>query len=299
MNVCVRFALALFAAAVFSAPAQSAPPAKETGPAMWVISDADTRIYLFGTFHVLPKDVAWQTEAFRKAMAEASITAIETDTESSYARASIGAMLLEHGVNPSWQTLRGALGAERYAKLAGVAKSYGIEMKKLQRFRPWLVMMMLSEKVMTASGFSRAEGVEHAVIAQALAQHDKVLTMETPEAQIKALASLDGPEALDGFDVTIAELADLKTTVQPLLAAWRTGDVAAIDKLGSEDMRRTAPGAYRALLVNRNAHWIDRLDGWMKGKGTYFVAVGAAHLAGPDSVLAMLEKRGIKVTRVQ
>ncbi len=293
-----RFALALVAAAC-GAPVFAAPVTKETGPAMWVISDADTRIYLFGTFHILPKDVHWQTEAFKKAMSEATVTAIETDTESAYARASVGAMLLEHGVNPSWQTLRGVLGAERYAKLGEIAKRYGVEMKKLQSYRPWLVMMMLSDKVMQANGFSRDYGVEHHVISQALAQHDKILTMETPEAQIKALASLDAPEALESFDVSIADLADPKKSVEPLLTAWRTGDVAEIDRLGGVDMRRDAPAAYRALLVNRNANWIVRLSGWMKGKGTYFVAVGAAHLAGPDSVLVMLEKRGIKATRVQ
>ncbi|NOT41437.1 MAG: TraB/GumN family protein [Alphaproteobacteria bacterium] len=295
-----RFCLALaFFAATFSGAVHAAPAAKETGPAMWVISDADTRIYLFGTFHILPKDVKWQTEAFKKALAEATVVAVETDTESPYARSSIGAMLLEHGVNPSWQTLRGVLGAERYSKLGAIAKRYGIEMGKLQSYRPWLVMMMLSDKVMQANGFSRDFGVERIVLAEALAQHDKILTMETPEAQIKALAAMDTPAALDSFDLAIADLADLKTSVDPLLTAWRTGDVDAIDRLSGVEMRRDAPAAYRALLVNRNANWIERLNGWMKGKGTYFVAVGAAHLAGPDSVLVMLEKRGVKATRVQ
>lgn len=294
----IRFAVALFAT-LSAAPALAAPAAKETGPAMWIISDADTKIYLFGTFHILPKDVKWQTEAVKNAITEATVVAVETDTESAYAKASIGAMLLEHGVNPSWQTLRGVLGGERYTKLDAIAKRYGVEMTKLQSYRPWLVMMMLSDKVMQANGFSRDFGVERIVLAEALEQKDKILTMETPEAQIKALAAMDTPAALDSFDVTIAELGDLKTKVEPLLTAWRTGDVEGIDRLSGVEMRRDAPAAYRALLVNRNANWIERLQGWMKGKGTYFVAVGAAHLAGPDSVLVMLEKRGVKATRVQ
>ena len=160
-------------------------------------------------------------------------------------------------------------------------------------------MLMIEVEVMTASGFDRSLGVERTVLSNAFAAHDRILTMETPEAQIKALATLDSQEALDGFDVSISDLADFKTKIAPMLAAWQSGDVAAIDKLGSAELRREAPSVYRALLVNRNANWIDRLNGWLKGKGTYFVAVGAAHLAGPDSVVAMLEKRGIKVTRVQ
>ena len=69
---------------------------------------------------------------------------------------------------------------------------------------------------------------------------------------------MDSQEALDGFDVSIEDLTDFKAKVAPLLAAWASGDVAAIDKLGSDEMRRDAPSAYRALLVNRNANWIDR-----------------------------------------
>lgn len=299
MTSFVRTAFALLFAA-FAWPALAEPAAKETGPAMWVVSDDDTRIYLFGTVHLLPKGVTWETAAFRKAMAETQVTAIETDTESAYSRATVSAMVYEHGLNPSWQTLRGVLGAERYTKLAEVAKRYHLPLERMQTYRPWLALTMFSVEVMNANGFSRDLGVERVVITAAKAERDKIFTMETPEAQIKALATMDGPETLDNFDVQIASLVDFKAKMDPLLAAWRTGNVSELDKRASADMREMAPAAYRALLVNRNANWVERLQGWMRGKGTnYFVAVGAAHLVGPDSVLAMLEKRGIKATRVQ
>ena len=37
----------------------------------------------------------------------------------------------------------------------------------------------------------------------------------------------------------------------------------------------------------------------LQGSGTTFIAVGAAHLIGPDSVLAMLDAKGIKSERMQ
>jgi hypothetical protein len=299
MMVLLRNRLALVAALLLALPANAEPPVKETGPAMWVVSDADTRIYLFGTVHLLPKGVTWETEAYRKAMAETTVTAVEVDTESSYARGSFSDLMREHGLNPSWQTLRGALGGERYAKLTDVAKRYGVTLAKMERYRPWFVMMMIDIEVMKANGFSRDLGVERNVIKRALSERDRVLTMETPEAQVKALATLDSQEALEGFDVSLADLANFNGKMEPLLTAWRTGDVETLDKLSCADLRRTAPAAYRALIINRNVNWVDRLSGWLKGKGTYFVAVGAAHLAGPDSVLAMLEKRGFKAIRVQ
>ncbi len=299
MYVLLRNCLALAAAALLAMPANGEAPVQEKGPAMWIVSDADTRIVLFGTVHLLPKGVAWETEAYRKAMAETAVTAVEVDTESSYARGTFGDLVREHGLNPSWQTLRGALGAERYSKLTDVAKRYGVTLSKMERYRPWFVMLMIDIEVMKANGFSRDLGVERNVLKRALSEGDRVLTMETPEAQIKALATLDSQEALDGFDVSLADLADFKGNMELLLTAWRTGDIDALDRLSGADLRRTAPAAYRALIINRNANWVDRLSGWLKGKGTYFVAVGAAHLAGPDSVVKMLEKRGFKATRIQ
>jgi uncharacterized protein YbaP (TraB family) len=292
-------ALALLAAAAFAAPAFAEPVSPAKAPAMWRISDADSKIYLFGTFHALPKDVVWKTAAFDAAMAECRITAIETDTDSAYAKSSIAAMLLEHGLNPSWQTLRGVLGGERYAKLADVAKKHGVPMENLARFRPWFATLTLSVHVAQAAGFDAKLGVERVIIPIAREQKDKILMMETPEAQIKALATLDGPEVLDNFDYAIADLVDFNGKIQPQLAAWRSGDLDTLDKLSAAPMRNTAPAAYRAMLVNRNANWVPRIETWLQGKGNYFVAVGAAHLAGPDSVIAMLAKKGIKAERVQ
>jgi uncharacterized protein YbaP (TraB family) len=37
----------------------------------------------------------------------------------------------------------------------------------------------------------------------------------------------------------------------------------------------------------------------LKGKGTIFIAVGAGHLIGEDSVQAMLKAKGIESVRVQ
>jgi uncharacterized protein YbaP (TraB family) len=37
----------------------------------------------------------------------------------------------------------------------------------------------------------------------------------------------------------------------------------------------------------------------MAQPGTIMVAVGAGHLAGPDSVLELLKRRGLRVSRVQ
>jgi hypothetical protein len=55
----------------------------------------------------------------------------------------------------------------------------------------------------------------------------------------------------------------------------------------------------RLLIGGRNAKWADALARRMKRPGTVFVAVGAGHLAGPQSVQRMLEAKGYKARRLQ
>lgn len=47
-------------------PAQAAPAPR---PALWKLADADTTIYLFGTIHILPKDLPWRTPVLEHAIA--------------------------------------------------------------------------------------------------------------------------------------------------------------------------------------------------------------------------------------
>lgn len=303
----MRACCALLVAASFvgSTAAHAAPAApltaapKSGAPAMWRVTDGDSRIYLFGTFHLLPKGVTWTTPAYKTAMADAEITVVEVDTTSSYAKSTMSALVYERGVNPSYETLSDILGAARFAKLAAVAERYGLSPKSLQPMRPWLATLSVSAAALNAAGFDRGFGVERAVLADAKAEDDMVAFLETVEGQIKALAAFDGPDMLANVDLTITQLNTFNETMPPMLAAWLKGDVATLDRLSSDDMRRTAPGAYKAMLVDRNRNWIPMIEHWLAKKSDYFIAVGAAHLVGRDSVIAMLQKKGLKVERIQ
>jgi uncharacterized protein YbaP (TraB family) len=65
------------------------------------------------------------------------------------------------------------------------------------------------------------------------------------------------------------------------------------------EMKEDDQALYDALLTNRNANWVVQVEEMLKGKGVIFIAVGAGHLVGPESVIAMLEAKGIKAERVQ
>ena len=71
----------------------------------------------------------------------------------------------------------------------------------------------------------------------------------------------------------------------------------AIARIGNDDMRRREPKLYQLLLVQRNQVWATKIAAMLQQPGTVFIAVGAAHLAGPDSVQMQLHKLGIEAVR--
>ena len=59
------------------------------------------------------------------------------------------------------------------------------------------------------------------------------------------------------------------------------------------------PDLRARLLTDRNRRWVARLNDLLARPGTHFVAVGAAHLAGPANVVELLAKDGVAVERLR
>ncbi len=52
------------------------------------------------------------------------------------------------------------------------------------------------------------------------------------------------------------------------------------------------------LLGARNQSWIPKIEGYLRSGKVYFVVAGAAHMGGPDGVLALLKGRGYKIEQL-
>jgi hypothetical protein len=83
-----------------------------------------------------------------------------------------------------------------------------------------------------------------------------------------------------------------------MVDAWSRGDPDAIEKSFADDPEFT-PALRDLLIRQRDRNWAEALAKRLEKPGTVFVAVGAGHLVGPDSVQKMLAAKGLKVVRVQ
>ena len=95
---------------------------------------------------------------------------------------------------------------------------------------------------------------------------------------------------------TINSVGKSAETLNAMVAEWLKGNADGLAVLLNDEL--DDPVLYKRLLTDRNANWAQWIDQRLKSPGTVFVAVGAGHLAGQQSVQAQLKKRGIKARRL-
>ena len=282
------------AAPVPAAVAATVLPATGEGPALWVVKDADSTIYLFGTVHVLRPTTAWGSAKVDAAFASASDIWFEISNPDD--QAAMIPLVQQYGLSPQ-TPLSSLLTPAELADLDVAAQTIGVSAAQLDPFRPWMAGLMLSVAPLKKAGYDPASGVELILKARALEAGKPVHGFETLDSQIRVLATLPDDIQLEFLKSTLKDFDGATTELDAMVTAWSTGDVATLKHVAVDEMKAEAPEIYDALLVRRNAGFADQIQGLLAGSGTAFVAVGAAHLAGDDSVQKMLEHRGVTVER--
>ncbi|WP_395944392.1 TraB/GumN family protein [Brevundimonas sp.] len=278
------------------APAAAAPAIQGEGPALWVIKDADSTLYLFGSVHVLRPTTGWASPRVNAAFDSASDIWFEISNPDD--QAAMMPLIQQYGLSPQ-TPLSTRLTAEEFAELDVAAKTIGASAAQLEPMKPWLVAITLSVAPLVKAGYDPQSGVELALKARAEAAGKTIHGFETLEAQIGMLATLPDDVQVDFLREMLKDYKDAATLLDAMVAAWAQGDVPALERLVVEDMKADSPELYKVLLVDRNTDWANQIQTQLQGSGTAFIAVGAAHLAGPDSVQSILKSRGVTVENVE
>ncbi|MFZ5747274.1 MAG: TraB/GumN family protein [Pseudomonadota bacterium] len=270
---------------------RGAVPEQDADPALWVLRDADTTIYLFGTIHTLKPGVRWFDDAVRDAYDSSDQLVLELVMPDA---ASMAALTQELGTRRDGPPLSARLTPARREKLAAALRQQGAAADALDRADPWLAVTTLAGIDAERKGFSRDNGAE-----EVLARAGKPVTgLETARDQLSWLDGLSMPTQMALLDQTIDGLDTPDDTLAQVVDAWAHGDVERLGMLMNADLKAT-PELAQTMLYARNRRWAGWIARRMVRPGTVFVAVGAGHLAGPGSVQDELARRGLRVERVR
>ena len=273
----------------------AARPAGDADPALWVVRDADTTVYLFGTIHVLKPGLTWFDEAVRTAFDKADEVKLEIVEPNP---AVMAGLVQSKGMLPPGQTLTAKLPAKAQPTLAKYMAAIGLPRAAYDRMQPWLAASFLQVQSLGKVGYDPAQGPEQ-VITAAAKQAGKPLTgLETVSEQIGFFAGLSDRAQVAMLGETLDEMPKLQREMGKMVDQWAAGKTDLIAKELNEGVAKT-PEAMKVLLLDRNKRWADWIQARMDRPGTVFIAVGAGHLAGAASVQAELAKRGVKAARVR
>jgi uncharacterized protein YbaP (TraB family) len=286
-------------AAPASAPAAATAPAPIAAkPALWRIGDEDTTVYLFGAVHVLPPELSWRTQPVETALNASKAVYFETDVNPN--PVAMAQMAKRLGIYRPPERLSDHLTAEQHAAVANASAKLNLPMPLLDTMKPWMAAMALSEQMIANAGYDPNSGVERTLLPMAVAAGKEIRKLETVEEQLLVFADLPEKVQINYLISGIDEIDKEPTLLGDLVSAWSKGDVEKLDKIMIEDDLEETPEVYQALLVKRNRNWTVKLDALVKSEpGVFFVAVGAGHLSGKDSVLGMLAAKGYQVERVE
>jgi uncharacterized protein YbaP (TraB family) len=290
-NSIARLLLGLAAALALAGCARPA----EVRPALWLVEGpGGAKAWLFGTIHGLRDPVDWRSAKIETALGQSDRLILEVaDIENEAATARAFAELAQGGAPPP---LLERVPAAEADDLAAELAQARIAPGSLDRYDTWAAALMIAQAQASLDRQDSANGIDRALAAS---YRGPIGELEGAKTQLAIFDAL--PEAQQRallVAVIDEEPAERGAKARALEKAWAVGDMAAIATVSDADTFGD-PLLRDALLVGRNRAWTVKLVTLLGARARPFVAVGAAHMAGPDGLPAMLAAQGYTVTRLQ
>ncbi|MEO1731018.1 MAG: TraB/GumN family protein [Pseudomonadota bacterium] len=295
-------AMATSLALFFSPPAfaqneatpKPAAIAEADGPALWKVADEDTTIYLFGTIHVLPDGLDWYDEEIAEALESADLVVKELGPDA-FAPRKLRAALITHGLLPEGPTLRERMTQEQREIFEAEMEELGMDPETMDRSQPWFASTRIVLARLKALGIDSSKGVE-AVLDTKVPDTPRA-GLETVDLQFGAFASVPFEGQMKQLMGSFVEPDELEEAFDMMVTEWIEGDPEELAAIFNEST--TESGLEKPLLYDRNANWAQWIETRLEQPGTVFMAVGAGHLAGKNSVQHYLNEREIGVERIR
>jgi uncharacterized protein YbaP (TraB family) len=293
-----RSALAVVIAAVAVAAAipaatTAAQPRAAARSFMWKATRQQGVVYLVGSVHMLTKDFYPLAAALDAGFKESDLLVEEVDLSEMLAP-DTQFSLLARGMLPAGQTLDKVVSPATMALVNARVGNLGMPASALQQFKPWFLAMTLMAVEWEKAGFDASLGLDKHFYDRAQSEKKAVQGLETTEYQISRFDGLAMNQQERFLAESLKDLDAEKASVQKIADAWKTGDLPTVERLVLQDVKDD-PFMYQRLLVERNRNWLPKVEALFARPSPAFVVVGAAHLVGPDGLIAMLRAKGARV----
>ena len=266
---------------------------------LWKVQSGKSTVYLLGSVHVGRKELYPLDDVIGQAFRQSDRLVLELlmDRKTEF---EAGLKLMQAAKLPAGDTLDKHLDEATKTLLNNYAKKSKFPLERFRGFRPWFVALLITQIEMPKHGYTAEYGLDRHFRQKADDAGKKTAALETVDDQVAVFAKLSEEAQRLFLKETLEDVNKIGQMLKKMFAAWKTGDVKAMESLVLKDFQRKEyQPLYRALFVRRNKKWMKQIEGYLQGEQTTFIVVGAGHLIGKDGLIELLRaKKKYKITQL-
>jgi|TARA_B110000238_G_C16130673_1_gene441299 uncharacterized protein YbaP (TraB family) len=302
MKIKVYLAVAIVMAMVMMAwvSAKESSDTFDKGLFWKIEKDGEYVGHIFGTLHMNDERIGVLHEKVNKVLDNSNSFAMEAFPSDHYWNPYQGGQLIKHDmVLPRGETLDELVGKKTYAEIEDVLSGLGMEPKFINTLRPWAAMRSFAVKAKT-----NAVILDYALLERAAEQKKELFQVESIEEFIVTLQEMPLEAQVELLKFTVASYDGMHGIIDNMLDAYLDQDLKAMYQISTsfipdEPENKQWRDIYLKHVIEiRNIVMQHYMRAPMRLKET-FIAVGAVHLYGEKGVLALIEKDGYTVSRVE
>ncbi len=274
---------------------------------LWKVSDENSSVWVLGSLHLADSTLYPLAPVIDSAFTHADELAVELNMNDDEVVKEVGEQSARRG-ELAEGTLRDLLPEDMWNSIDSLCASWNVPVAMFEKMRPWYVATSLSSYAFMQTGLSADYGVDYVLLDRAAMEGKAIVSLETAEEQINALADTTESDSAGIYylKTTLREISELDSMVESLMRAWKTGDDALLRRLmkeGDEEDSLSQNSKFKEeheqrVFVNRNSKMAESIAAFLREDRNVFVVVGVAHLAlEKDNVIDALRNRGLRVER--
>ncbi|MCX7650500.1 MAG: TraB/GumN family protein [Flavobacteriales bacterium] len=257
---------------------------------LWKVEPPDKSApsFLFGTIHLIPAQDFSFSRAADSALSLTEKIFFEMDiSDPALQLRVLKSMKLDSGL-----TLSSLYKPTEYKKIKKKLEKAGVPLDMFQSFLP----IMIQQNFLIKNVFGGdTRSYELFLLEKARQAGLQIDGLETVDDQVKALRAISLERQARMLKEGVLNPGRSRRQLLKLVRTYRRGDVEAMYRLTTRE--KSMKEGVEALLVERNRKWAERLQSEMRQRPV-FVAVGAAHLGGPEGLIALLRRQGFRLTPI-
>ena len=274
-----------------------APPAHadEALHSLWELRGKHNTVYVLGSIHTLRASDYPLAPTIMDAYRDSKALVMEIDLNEMESP-NVQAEMLQSAALPEGKTLEQIVGPARYARAQSLVRDVGLDLSMFDGYAPWFVAEAVSQLQLAQLGFDAQSGVEMFFMARARDDGKNVSGLETAHEQLTIFESMPIETQAQYMMSSLEQARDLPKEVNAMVQAWRRGDTVWFQSEIKSDLGKD-PALYQSMVAARNRKWISKIEAMLDDDKNYLIIVGTAHLVGPDSVIELLKKDGVRAAQ--